>query len=179
MLCFFQTSPMQLSRFCQTSNQLIDCSITWLEPSILSTKSWVLTHPWNDRKLGSSSGHHPNHTSSFESFPVQRKMEIEFGQWRLGDSNSWHPACKAGALPTELNPQHRTQSPVLHWEMENHSIVKCDLDVSAGWPQLPVIPNEQVDFNCLVDWLIRCWARIKWSSNWWFDLKSGRTLTTA
>ena len=24
--------------------------------------------------------------------------------WRLRDSNSWPPACKAGALPTELNP---------------------------------------------------------------------------
>ena len=25
--------------------------------------------------------------------------------WRWGDSNSWPPACKAGALPTELHPQ--------------------------------------------------------------------------
>ena len=25
-------------------------------------------------------------------------------KWRLRDSNSWPPACKAGALPTELNP---------------------------------------------------------------------------
>ena len=24
--------------------------------------------------------------------------------WRWGDSNSWPPACKAGALPTELHP---------------------------------------------------------------------------
>ena len=24
--------------------------------------------------------------------------------WRWGDSNSWPPACKAGALPTELRP---------------------------------------------------------------------------
>ena len=26
-------------------------------------------------------------------------------QWRWGDSNPWPPACKAGALPTELHPQ--------------------------------------------------------------------------
>jgi hypothetical protein len=26
-------------------------------------------------------------------------------RWRLADSNRWHPACKAGALPTELNPR--------------------------------------------------------------------------
>ena len=25
--------------------------------------------------------------------------------WRLGESNSWPPACKAGALPTKLSPQ--------------------------------------------------------------------------
>ena len=25
--------------------------------------------------------------------------------WRWGDSNSWPPACKAGALPTELHPR--------------------------------------------------------------------------
>ena len=25
--------------------------------------------------------------------------------WRWGESNSWPPACKAGALPTELHPQ--------------------------------------------------------------------------
>ena len=25
--------------------------------------------------------------------------------WRWGDSNSWPPACKAGALPTELRPR--------------------------------------------------------------------------
>ena len=26
-------------------------------------------------------------------------------EWRWGDSNPWPPACKAGALPTELHPQ--------------------------------------------------------------------------
>ena len=28
-------------------------------------------------------------------------------EWRLRDSNSWPPACKAGALPTELNPHNK------------------------------------------------------------------------
>ena len=28
-------------------------------------------------------------------------------QWRIRDSNSWPPACKAGALPTELIPHIR------------------------------------------------------------------------
>ena len=30
--------------------------------------------------------------------------------WRLGESNSWPPACKAGALPTKLSPQLINQS---------------------------------------------------------------------
>ena len=29
--------------------------------------------------------------------------------WRIGDSNSWLPACKAGALPTELIPRSLRQ----------------------------------------------------------------------
>ena len=38
-----------------------------------------------------------------------RSIPSEF-EWRLRDSNSRPPACKAGALPTELNPHF--QSPV-------------------------------------------------------------------
>ena len=34
---------------------------------------------------------------AFEEFPLQ---------WSWGDSNPWPPACKAGALPTELHPQN-------------------------------------------------------------------------
>ena len=30
--------------------------------------------------------------------------------WSDGDSNPGHPACKAGALPTELPPQHKALS---------------------------------------------------------------------
>ena len=32
--------------------------------------------------------------------------------WRLGDSNSWPPACKAGALPAELIPHLSMVSPI-------------------------------------------------------------------
>ena len=34
--------------------------------------------------------------------------------WRWGDSNSWPPACKAGALPTELHPQKIYDS-IIFW----------------------------------------------------------------
>ena len=32
-------------------------------------------------------------------------FSLEVSEWRLRDSNSRPPACKAGALPAELNPQ--------------------------------------------------------------------------
>jgi hypothetical protein len=35
----------------------------------------------------------------FEAYPQDPQ------KWRHGDSNPRHPACKAGALPTELYPQ--------------------------------------------------------------------------
>ncbi len=31
--------------------------------------------------------------------------------WRHGDSNPGHPACKAGALPTELYPRLKVDKP--------------------------------------------------------------------
>ena len=33
-------------------------------------------------------------------------FNFQVSWWRWGDSNSWPPACKAGALPTELHPQN-------------------------------------------------------------------------
>ena len=33
-------------------------------------------------------------------------------EWRWGDSNPWPPACKAGALPTELHPHFL---PLSYW----------------------------------------------------------------
>ena len=40
---------------------------------------------------------------SFSGWPAIRSPSGE-GWWRHGDSNPRHPACKAGALPTELYP---------------------------------------------------------------------------
>ena len=39
-------------------------------------------------------------------FPwAHRHQKFLIFDWRWGDSNPWPPACKAGALPTELHPQ--------------------------------------------------------------------------
>ena len=39
--------------------------------------------------------------------PVQCSSQLVFTHpwWRWRDSNSWPPACRAGALPTELHPR--------------------------------------------------------------------------
>lgn len=43
-----------------------------------------------------------SHTKTTPKIKGHHLMSLYF--WRLGDSNSWPPACKAGALPAELNP---------------------------------------------------------------------------
>jgi hypothetical protein len=35
---------------------------------------------------------------------IKPESQICMSEWRIGDSNPWPPACKAGALPTELIP---------------------------------------------------------------------------
>ena len=40
---------------------------------------------------------------SKNSFP-----DLKSGWWRWGESNSWPPACKAGALPAELHPHSKS-----------------------------------------------------------------------
>ena len=41
---------------------------------------------------------------SFQGTDVFSQLMLT--EWRLRDSNSRPPACKAGALPTELNPHN-------------------------------------------------------------------------
>ena len=45
-----------------------------------------------------------------EKNEVFRSATYKDAKWRWRDSNSWPPACKAGALPTELHP-HGCGSP--------------------------------------------------------------------
>ena len=59
--------------------------------SIHNSSTWARTR---DMVINS----HPLYRLSYRGM-------IPFREWRIGDSNSWHPACKAGALPTELIPR--------------------------------------------------------------------------
>ena len=43
-------------------------------------------------------------------YPLLLNTEV-LGWWRLRESNPWPPACKAGALPAELNPRFFFQGP--------------------------------------------------------------------
>ena len=40
------------------------------------------------------------------SFQCTSSLILFLDQWRLTGSNRWPPACKAGALPSELSPHH-------------------------------------------------------------------------
>ena len=64
-------------------------------------------------------------------------------EWRRRDSNSWPPACKAGALPTELRPHlgnlfnYPSLSAKWAWEDSNfrpHAYQACAL---TGWATSP------------------------------------------
>ena len=53
--------------------------------------------------------HVPHKKSYIQSklFYFHCPFSFLLGEWRWRDSNSWPPACKAGALPTELHPHER------------------------------------------------------------------------
>ena len=48
--------------------------------------------------------------------------------WRWWDSNSWPPACKAGALPTELHPQMIWHPPALPCRLQHSTIGRLSLN---------------------------------------------------
>ena len=54
--------------------------------------------------------------------------------WRWGGSNSWPPACKAGALPAELHPHLFSLVKVLHSILK---IKQCSDD--SCWPELSTL----------------------------------------
>ena len=43
-------------------------------------------------------------TGPYPVCPRRDSQNLWFCEWRLAGSNRWPPACKAGALPAELNP---------------------------------------------------------------------------
>ena len=53
-------------------------------------------------------GARESHLRNSMKFLVSKELQSisydSFGWWRLAGSNRWPPACKAGALPAELNP---------------------------------------------------------------------------
>ena len=46
--------------------------------------------------------------------------------WRWWDSNPWPPACRAGALPTELHPHWCVCSLLLQWTLKNDNPSKLN-----------------------------------------------------
>ncbi len=65
-----------------------------------SRRSGSMTVRYNStNRMRSATTRSPTRRRRARSRPKRRKT------WRRGDSNSRHPACKAGALPTELRPR--------------------------------------------------------------------------
>ncbi len=62
------------------------------------------------------SGARSNHLS-YEPIKLSGVISSPSPWWRWWDSNPWPPACRAGALPTELHPRLRG-SPG-HWKLNN------------------------------------------------------------
>ena len=55
--------------------------------------------------------------------------------WRLAGSNRWPPACKAGALPAELNP-HIFLSALSRPQKLNNDHLGILLTLSSAWPEV-------------------------------------------
>ena len=55
-------------------------------------------------------------------------FNFQVSWWRWGDSNSWPPACKAGALPTELHPHLIWQPPALPHRLQCSTIGRLGLN---------------------------------------------------
>ena len=55
-------------------------------------------------------------------------VKLFLDEWRWRDSNSWPPACKAGALPTELHPHLIRQPPILPYRCQYSTFGRLGLN---------------------------------------------------
>ena len=99
------SSPFWLSR-------PLRCSVLWGSVSFFRfCRSW-----W--AKMDSNHRPHDYQSCALASWAIGPFW------WRLAGSNRWPPACKAGALPAELNPQifSHLLTRYIHWQL---STVNC------------------------------------------------------
>ena len=102
----------------------INCLIFWLFSDVLN----LYSHFWSCSFLfkisvwsfqGTNSQHFVLSSEiafAFNRFAIlccvyiaRQEIILFLSKWRWWDSNSWPPACKAGALPTELHPHSCSQ----------------------------------------------------------------------
>ena len=65
--------------------------------------------------------------------------------WRLGESNSWPPACKAGALPTKLSPQLINKSMFLIFRTSSVVVGLTRLELVT--PRLSSVCSNQLSYR--------------------------------
>ena len=105
----------------------------------------------------------------FQSIPY-------LGWWRLAGSNRWPPACKAGALPAELNPhipyskyqlkaqrsgfqlERRSRFSVKYWSLLQYELRKASFDEVVGQnglepstSRLSVVCSSQLSYWPILD----------------------------
>ena len=72
-------------------------------------------------KMDSNHRPHDYQSCALASWAIGPFRFTSWCWWRLAGSNRWPPACKAGALPAELNPQ------IFPIFLQGTSIVNCQL----------------------------------------------------
>ena len=103
---------------------------------------------------------------SYRPFRAQKApklvSKLSVKKWRQGDSNSWHPACKAGALPTELCPLN--SHPTLSFIFRERQRLNCALqrerraitfgsdDFSFTCPSFTSCESWDIDLSALLNW---------------------------
>ena len=93
--------------------------------------------------------------SCFLLLPVSRFFPLV---WRLRDSNSWPPACKAGALPAELNPRLSLWS-VWAQVDSNHRPRAYQARALTGWAMSPNLTSFASVSVLLLFPFYRLWKR--------------------
>ena len=89
--------------------------------------------------------------------------------WRWGESNSWPPACKAGALPAELHPQISVDTSLLT-NIKSLVIFVCHECPTYGWHHIRLCASLLRQLRCLslrftsrfhTGTLIRCFTLLR------------------
>ena len=126
-LSLFAQGSSRFSRALHSTNNL---SFSILHSCIMHEQSW-----W--AKVDSNHRPHDYQSCALASWAIGPSLWPSglFKWWRLAGSNRWPPACKAGALPAELNPHIQSSLLSLPLHRDIPSKLNNELhDILNYWP---------------------------------------------